>query len=402
MSLFASVEMAPRDPILGVTEQYLADPRPNKVNLGVGVYSDDKGRLPELEAVQQVEQALLRQHPLYHYLPIDGLPAYTAATRELLFGADSPLLECGRVITAQTLGGSGALRVGADLLKVVLGDKAVVAISDPSWGNHYALFRAAGFTLLDYRYYDAATHGLDFPGMLEDLGRLAPGSVVLLHACCHNPTGVDLKPEQWTQVAALMKERALLPFVDMAYQGFHRGISEDAMAIRFLVDAGVENLLVANSYSKNFSLYGERVGALSFVGRDHNESERVRSKVKQIIRATYSSPPTHGASLVAGVLASDELRALWKKELAQMCARIQSMRARLIDRLAALGAPDFSFINHQTGMFSYSGLGKAQVERLRQDNAIYAVSSGRICIAALTSSNLEHVAQSLAALFRQK
>jgi aromatic-amino-acid transaminase len=392
--------MAPGDPILGLTEKYLADPRPNKVNLGVGVYSDDQGRLPVLQAVQQVEQALVRDQPPRGYLPIDGLPAYVAATQKLLFGAGSPLLEAGRVATAQTIGGSGALRVGADLLKQVLGDQATLAISNPSWGNHHAVFRTAGFKLLDYRYYDAPTRGLDFAGMLEDLGKLEPGTVVLLHACCHNPTGVDLDAAQWAQVVALLKERNLLPFVDMAYQGFDQGIDADATAVRLLADSGIENFVVANSYSKSFSLYGERVGALSFVGADRNEGDRLRSKIKQTIRANYSSPATHGGKLVAGVLDSTELRALWEQELKAMRERIHAMRAGFVERLAALGAPDFGFINRQAGMFSYSGLSKEQVDRLREEHAIYALSSGRICVAALTTGNLDYVARAVAEVCR--
>lgn len=392
--------MAPGDPILGLTEKYLADPRSNKVNLGVGVYNDDQGRLPVLKAVQQVEQALVREQSPRGYLPIDGLPAYTAATRKLLFGAGSAVLEAGRVATVQTIGGSGALRVGADLLKQVLGDKATLAISNPSWGNHHAVFRTAGFQLIDYRYYDAPTRGLDFAGMLEDLGKLQPGTVVLLHACCHNPTGVDLDAAQWAQVVALLKERNLLPFVDMAYQGFDKGIDADATAVRLLADSGIENFVVANSYSKSFSLYGERVGALSFVGADRDEAARLRSKLKQTIRANYSSPAAHGAKLVAGVLDSVELRALWEQELREMRERIHAMRAGFVDKLTALGAPDFGFINQQAGMFSYSGLSKQQVDRLREEHAIYALSSGRICVAALTTGNLDYVARAVAEVCR--
>ncbi len=392
--------MAPGDPILGLTEKYLADPRSNKVNLGVGVYSDNQGRLPVLKAVQQVEQALVRDQSPRGYLPIDGLPAYTTATQKLLFGAGSAVLEAGRAATVQTIGGSGALRVGADMLKQVLGDKATLAISNPSWGNHHAVFRTAGFKLIDYRYYDAPTRGLDFAGMLEDLGKLEPGTVVLLHACCHNPTGVDLDAAQWAQVVALLKERNLLPFVDMAYQGFDKGIDADATAVRLLADSGIENFVVANSYSKSFSLYGERVGALSFVGADRDEAARLRSKIKQTIRANYSSPAAHGAKLVAGVLGSSELRALWEQELREMRERIHAMRAGFVDKLAALGAPDFGFINQQAGMFSYSGLSKEQVDRLREEHAIYALSSGRICVAALTTGNLDYVARAVAEVCR--
>ena len=400
MSVFASVERLPEDPILGLTETYRVDTRPQKVNLGVGVYSDDQGHLPVMAAVRRVEEALLRSAATHHYLPIDGLPQYVSTTQKLVFGEDSPLLAGGRVATAQTLGGSGALRVGGDLLKAVLGEQARMAISRPSWSNHHALFGAAGIELLDYRYYDAPTRGLDFSGMLEDLGQLRPGTVVLLHACCHNPTGVDLSASQWKQVAALLRERQLLPFVDMAYQGFDRGIADDTVALQALSESGIDHFLLANSYSKNFSLYGERVGALSVVAADRQEADRLRSQLKHTIRANYSSPPIYGARLVAGVLGSVELRALWEQELGQMRTRIHEMRRALVAKLVVLGAPDFSFIERQSGMFSYSGLSPEQVDRLRQEHAIYALSSGRICMAALTTANLDYVAQAIATVTR--
>ncbi len=398
MSYFASVEMAPGDPILGLTETYLADTRPNKINLGVGIYVDEQGRIPLLPTVHEVEQALVAAGKPRGYLPIDGLAAYNQLTRQLLFGAESSLLAAGRVATAQTIGGSAALRVAADLLKQVAGADAKIAISNPSWGNHHVVFRTAGFELLEYRYYDPASHGLDFAGMLEDLAKLEPGTVVLLHACCHNPTGVDLHATQWQQVIALLQERRLLPFIDMAYQGFDKGIEQDATAVRLLQASGIEAFVVANSYSKSFSLYGERVGALSMVGADRDEAARLLSKIKQTIRANYSSPSTHGASLVAGVLGSAELRARWEQELGEMRSRIHAMRAGFVGKLAALGAPDFSFINRQAGMFSYSGLSKAQVLRLREEHAIYALDSGRICVAALNRSNLDTVAAAVAAV----
>jgi aromatic-amino-acid transaminase len=398
-SLFASVDLAPGDPILGLTEAYLADPRANKVNLGVGIYCDEQGRIPVLQAVRRVEQMLAQSEQPRGYLPIDGVPAYNLATQRLLFGADSPLLAAGRVATAQTIGGSGALKVGADLLRRVL-PQAKIAISSPSWENHRAVFGTAGFEIVDYRYYDAATHGLDFAGMLEDLGRLEPGTVVLLHACCHNPTGVDPDPAQWAQIVTLVNERGLLPFIDIAYQGFDRGIDEDAGAVRMFAAAGTPAFVVASSYSKSFSLYGERVGALSLVGADRDEGVRLRSKIKQTIRANYSSPATHGGALVAGVLDSGELRAQWEQELGAMRERIHAMRAGLVEGLAALGAPDFGFINRQAGMFSYSGLSKAQVDRLREEHAIYALASGRICVAALNRANLATVVAAVAAVCR--
>ncbi|MGN2253109.1 aromatic amino acid transaminase [Frateuria sp. GZRe12] len=399
MSHFANVEMAPGDPILGLTEAYLADKRPNKVNLGVGIYVDEQGQIPLLRAVREVEQSLAAQAKPRGYLPIDGLAAYDLLTQELLFGDDSPLLEAGRVATAQTIGGSGALRVGADLLKKVL-PQARIAISSPSWENHRVVFGNAGFEIVDYRYYDAATHGLDFAGMLEDLGKLEPGTVVLLHACCHNPTGVDLDAQQWQQVVDLVKARDLLPFVDIAYQGFDEGIDADATAIRLFGASGIAAFVVASSYSKSFSLYGERVGALSMVGADRDEAARLRAKIKQTIRANYSSPATHGGALVAGVLGNPELRAMWEAELAGMRERIHAMRAGLVEKLAAHGAPRFAFIQQQAGMFSYSGLSRAQVDRLRDEYGIYALGTGRICVAALNRGNLDYVAEAVAAVSR--
>ena len=399
VSFFASVETVPGDPILGLTEAYNADTRPGKVNLGVGIYYDEQGRIPLLESVRIVEQALAAQARARGYLPIDGLPAYNLATQKLLFGAQSAALDAGRVATSQTVGGSGALRIGADFLKRVL-PRAKIAISSPSWENHRVVFAAAGFEVSDYRYYDPATHGLDFPGMLADLAALEPGTVVLLHACCHNPTGVDLTAEQWKQVVELVKERQLLPFIDMAYQGFDQGTDADATAVRLFADSGVGSFLVASSYSKSFSLYGERVGALSVVAADREEAKRVQSQIKRTIRSNYSSPSTHGGALVAGVLGSDELRAQWESELGGMRERIHALRAGLVSKLAALGAPEFGFIQQQAGMFSYSGLTTAQVDRLREEYAIYAIGTGRICVAALSSQNLDKVAEAVYAVSR--
>ncbi|MGV7167579.1 amino acid aminotransferase [Xanthomonas citri] len=399
MSFFANVEQVPGDPILGLTEAYNADSRPNKVNLGVGIYYDENGRIPLLRAVHKIEQQLAQDAKPRGYLPIDGLAAYDKATQELLFGADSALVTSGRVATSQTVGGSGALRVGADLLKKLL-PTATIAISNPSWENHRAVFGAAGFEVVDYTYFDAATHGLNFDGMLADLAKLEPGTVVLLHACCHNPTGADLSREQWKQVAGLLKERNLFPFVDIAYQGFDKGIEADAYAVRLLAAEGIDSYVVASSYSKSFSLYGERVGALSVVSATAAEARAVQSQVKRIIRTIYSSPSTHGAALVAGVLTSPELRDLWEQELTDMRERIHSLRAGLVEKLATLGAPEFDFIQRQAGMFSYSGLTKTQVDRLRDEFAIYAVGTGRICVAALSQRNLDYVAQAMATVSR--
>lgn len=397
VSFFANVELVPGDPILGLTEAYNADSRPTKVNLGVGIYYDESGRIPLLRAVRQIEQQLATDAKPRGYLPIDGLPAYTQATRELVFGKDSPLLAAGRVATSQTIGGSGALRVGADLLHRLL-PHATIAISNPSWENHRAVFGAAGFEVVEYTYFDPQTHGVDFDGMLADLGRLQPGTVVLLHACCHNPTGADLTVAQWKQVAGVLKERQLFPFIDMAYQGFDKGIEQDGAAVRIIAEAGIDSFVVANSYSKSFSLYGERVGALSVVAPDADAARAVQSQVKRIIRTIYSSPSNHGAALVAGVLTSPELRALWEQELTEMRERIHALRGGLVDRLAAVGAPEFAFINDQAGMFSYSGLSHVQVETLRDEYGIYAVGTGRICVAALNQNNLDYVAKAIAAV----
>nr|WP_283161281.1 amino acid aminotransferase [Xanthomonas nasturtii] len=399
VSFFANVEQVPGDPILGLTEAYNADSRPNKVNLGVGIYYDENGRIPLLRAVHKIEQQLAQEAKPRGYLPIDGLAAYDKATQELLFGAESGLVASGRVATSQTVGGSGALRVGADLLKKLL-PTATIAISNPSWENHRAVFGAAGFEVVDYTYFDAASHGLNFGGMLADLAKLEPGTVVLLHACCHNPTGADLTKDQWKQVAGVLKERNLFPFVDIAYQGFDKGIEADAYAVRLLAAEGIDSYVVASSYSKSFSLYGERVGALSVVSATAAEAKAVQSQVKRIIRTIYSSPSTHGAALVAGVLTSPELRDLWEQELTEMRERIHALRAGLVEKLATLGAPEFDFIQRQAGMFSYSGLTRTQVDRLRDEFAIYAVGTGRICVAALSQRNLEYVAQAVATVSR--
>ncbi|MCD9007202.1 aspartate/tyrosine/aromatic aminotransferase [Luteimonas sp. XNQY3] len=398
-SFFANVELVPGDPILGLTEAYNADPRATKVNLGVGIYYDEAGRIPVLDAVREVEQRLAAEAKPRGYLPIDGMPDYTKATRELLFGVDSPLLAAGRVATTQTVGGSGALRTGADLLKKVL-PHATIAISTPSWENHRAVFGTVGFEVVDYTYFDAATHGIDFAGMLADLRKLDAGTVVLLHACCHNPTGADLTVDQWRQVIEVLRERDLFPFIDIAYQGFDQGIDQDAAAIRLLAESDIATFVVASSYSKSFSLYGERVGALTVVSGTAEESRAVQSQIKRIIRANYSSPSTHGAALVAGVLGSPELRARWETELGQMRARIHALRAGLVEKLAANGAPEFAFIQDQAGMFSYSGLSRAQVDRLRDAFGIYAVGTGRICVAALSLKNLDYVAEAVAAVSR--
>jgi aromatic-amino-acid transaminase len=399
MSLFSAVEMAPRDPILGLNEAYNADARPHKVNLGVGVYYDEQGRIPLLRAVAEAEKQRVAAQAPRGYLPIEGIAAYDQAVQHLLFGAESSLVRDGRAITVQAVGGTGALKIGADFLKRLLPD-AVVAISDPSWENHRALFEGAGFPVQSYRYYDAASNGLNRAGFLADLQALPERSVVVLHACCHNPTGVDLQPADWQAVLDVVKARNLVPFLDIAYQGFGDGIEEDAQAVRLFADSGL-TFLVSSSFSKSFSLYGERVGALTLVSESREESARVLSQVKRVIRTNYSNPPTHGATIVATVLSNPELRALWETELGEMRQRIRTMRNALVEGLAAAGATrDFAFVNAQRGMFSYSGLTAEQVERLKSDFGIYAVSTGRICVAALNERNLPPTIQAIAAVLK--
>jgi aromatic-amino-acid transaminase len=398
-SIFAAVEMAPRDPILGLNEAFNLDPRTDKVNLGVGVYYDDNGKVPLPAAVRAAEKTRLEAMPPRGYQPIDGPAAYNNAVQSLLLGADSPLLANGQVVTIQALGGTGALKVGADYLKRLLPD-ATVYISDPSWENHRALFEAADFPVDTYPYYEPATRGVDFAGMRAKLASLPAGSVIVLHACCHNPTGADLSDAQWDDVVAVCRERGLVPFLDMAYQGFADGIEPDAVAVRAFSASGLQ-FLVSSSFSKSFSLYGERVGALSLVTASKDEAARVLSQVKRVIRTNYSNPPIHGGAVVAAVLTSPELRQMWEDELAGMRDRIRAMRTGLVDALKAQGvAQDFSFVIRQRGMFSYTGLSAAQVEVLKQEFGIYAVSTGRICLAALNSRNLGYVAKAIAQVVR--
>ncbi|VTU16925.1 Aromatic-amino-acid aminotransferase [Variovorax sp. SRS16] len=395
MSMFTAVEMAPRDPILGLNEQYAADSNPNKVNLGVGVYYDDNGKLPLLACVQKAEQDMMKAPTARGYLPIDGIAAYDNAVKGLVFGIDSEPVKSGRVATIQGLGGTGGLKVGADFLQRLAPD-AKVLISDPSWENHRALFTQAGFKVESYPYYDAAKRGIDFDGMLGALKAAPAGTIVVLHACCHNPTGYDITAAQWDQVVAVVKANKLTAFLDMAYQGFGYGLKEDGAAIGKFVDAGL-TFFVSTSFSKSFSLYGERVGALSVLCESKEEAARVLSQLKTAIRANYSNPPTHGGAVVAAVLGNAELRALWEKELAEMRVRIKAMRQKLVDGLKAAGVKeDMSFITTQIGMFSYSGLGKAQMVRLREEFGVYGTDTGRMCVAALNSKNIDYVCQSIA------
>ncbi|MGI9025618.1 MAG: aromatic amino acid transaminase [Burkholderiaceae bacterium] len=396
-SPFLDVALAPRDPILGMTEAYNADVRPNKINLGMGVYTDPDGRVPVLAAVREAERLRLTNTPTRSYLPIDGIPLYNSGAQKLLFGEGAKILTDGRVVTVQALGGTGALKIGADFLKQLCPD-AEVLISDPSWENHLALFTSAGFAVRSYPYYDAATNGLNFEGMIGALQAAAPDTIVVLHACCHNPTGVDPTREQWSRVIAVLAERKLMPFLDIAYQGFADGIEPDAVVVRAMADAGLE-FLVSSSFSKSFSLYGERVGALSVVTADKSESARVLSQLKRVIRTNYSNPPTHGGAMVAAVLSDPKLRAMWEDELTGMRERIRAMRVGLVARLRQrMPSISFDHIERQRGMFSYSGLTGKQVQRLREEFAIYAISTGRICVAALNEHNLDTVADAIAAV----
>jgi aromatic-amino-acid transaminase len=396
-SLFAQVEMAPRDPILGLNEQFNADPNPNKVNLGVGVYTDDQGKLPLLKCVAAAEKQMSEAPKARGYLPIDGIVAYDKAVQGLVFGAEHAAVKAGRISTAQAIGGTGGLKLGADFLKR-LSPNATVLISDPSWENHRALFESAGFAVGTYPYYDAANRGINVEGMLSTLKAAAPGTIVLLHACCHNPTGYDLTDVQWDEVITICKAGGLVPFLDMAYQGFGFGITEDGQVVIKFLDSGM-SFFVSTSFSKSFSLYGERVGALSIVSESAEESGRVLSQLKRVIRTNYSNPPTHGAQVVATVLTNPELRKQWEDELAGMRDRIKLMRTALVNELTAAGVGgDLSYITRQKGMFSYSGLNAAQMQRLRAEFGIYGVDTGRICVAALNTGNIKAVATAIKAV----
>ncbi|WP_263772474.1 aromatic amino acid transaminase [Propionivibrio soli] len=396
-SIFSSVEMAPRDPILGLTEAFNADPRPTKVNLGVGVYFDENGKIPLLNAVKIAEKKRVETAPARGYQPIDGLPAYNKAVQVMLFGEGSQILSEGRVVTVESLGGTGALKVGADYLKRLL-PNTTVYISDPSWENHRGVFENAGLTVDVYPYYDEPTHGVNFDAMKAKFNALPADSVVVLHACCHNPTGADLTETQWAEIIGIIRERKLVAFIDMAYQGFAESIAKDAVALKLFVESGVQ-FFVATSYSKSFSMYGERVGALSVITSSKDESARVLSQIKRIVRTNYSNPPTHGGAIVAAVLSDVELRAMWEQELAGMRDRIRTMRHSLAEKLKAVGtSQDFSFVTKQRGMFSYTGLSAEQVARMQSEFGVYAVSTGRICVAALNTKNIDYVVDAIAAV----
>ncbi|MBH1987507.1 MAG: aspartate/tyrosine/aromatic aminotransferase [Burkholderiales bacterium] len=399
--MFLHVDAYPGDPILTLNEDFQKDPRQDKINLSIGIYFDNEGRLPVMGAVREAESALLSNIGPKPYLPMTGHVGYRQAVQELLFGADHEAVKGGRIATIQTLGGSGGLKVGGDFLKRYFPDSQVW-VSDPTWDNHRAMFEGAGFQVNTYPYYDAATKGLKFDAMLAAIDALPAQSIVLLHACCHNPTGVDLNNAQWTQLIEVLKKRRLLPYLDIAYQGFGDGIEEDAFALRALADAGV-SFFVANSFSKSFSLYGERVGGLSVVCPDKAQAQLVLGQLMAAVRRNYSSPPTHGAQIVARVLQSAELRQLWSDELSEMRQRIQVMRQRLHDGVVAKLAHrkpglDVRYFIDQRGMFSYTGVSPEQADALRTEHGVYVLRSGRMCAAGLNANNVDRVAAAFAAV----
>ena len=395
--IFTDFPMARPDPILGLTDAFNADSNPAKVNLGVGVYYDDEGRIPLLNCVRLAKTALFDKTVPHTYLPIDGMPAFNDAVQNMIFGKDCSALLAGRTVTVQSLGGTGALKIGADFLKRFL-PEARIWLSDPSWENHRAIFEASGFQVDTYPYYDATTLAINFDGMIEKLKSIPPGGVILLHACCHNPTGLDLSAEQWLEVISVIRENQLIPFLDMAYQGFSQNLEADGQVIRHFA-RNCPYVLIANSYSKSFSLYGERIGSFSLVTTSKEETDRALSQIKRIIRTNYSNPARHGAEIVTTVLTTPELHLTWENELSSMRERIRQMRTQLARDLSSLKeGMDFSYITLQNGLFSYSGLTEDQVGRLRTEHSIYAVSTGRICVAALNSANIGRVASAIASV----
>ena len=395
--MFEKITAAPADPILGLTDIFRADARPNKINLGIGVYKDETGKTPVLTSVKKAEQYLLENETTKNYLGIEGIPAFASCTQELLFGKESPIVTARRARTAQTPGGTGGLRVAADFIANQTSAKRIW-ISNPSWPNHKNVFSAVGLEVLEYAYYDAANHALDFDGLLNSLKQAQAGDVVLFHGCCHNPTGIDPTAEQWAQLAELSVANGWLPLFDFAYQGFANGLEEDAQGLRIFA-AKHQELIVASSYSKNFGLYNERVGACTLVAADAETADRAFSQVKAAIRANYSNPPSHGAAVVATILGNDTLRAMWEQELTDMRQRIHRMRQLFVNTLQEKGAQqDFSFIIQQNGMFSFSGLTKEQVLRLREEFGVYAVNSGRVNVAGMTPDNMAPLCEAIVAV----
>ncbi|EAS64315.1 amino acid aminotransferase [Photobacterium angustum] len=395
--MFEKITAAPADPILGLTEEFKADTRATKINLGVGIYKDETGNTPVLATVKKAEAILLEKEKTKSYLSIPGTPEYGLAVQELLFGNDATIITEKRAQTAQAPGGTGALRVAAEFIKRQLGD-VKVWISNPTWANHHGVFGAAGLETQQYSYYNAETSDIDFDAAVADLSQASEGDIVLLHGCCHNPTGIDPTTEQWQVLAKLCIEKKLLPMFDFAYQGFARGVEEDAQGLRIFADQ-LPELLVASSFSKNFGLYNERVGAFTLVGKTAEQAATAFSQVKSIARVIYSNPPAHGAAIVTTILNNAELRAEWEQEVADMRDRIQEMRTLFVTTLKELGVTnDFSFIERQNGMFSFSGLSKDQVTQLKTDFAIYIVGSGRISVAGMTKDNMMPLCKGIAAV----
>lgn len=395
--MFETLQMAPPDPILGLTDSFKADPNPEKINLSIGVFQDEQGRTAILDSVKRAERLILEQESSKSYLPIPGPEAYGVVVREMLFGDNHEILASKRAVTAQTPGGTGGLRVAGDFLKDHVGVNTVW-MSDPTWANHGPIFQSAGMATKLYPYYDHATNLLDFDAMMAALAQVPAGDAVLLHGCCHNPSGMDPDLDQWKAIATLARERGFLPLFDFAYQGFGDGLREDAAGLLEFCTAGCE-LLIVSSFSKNFSLYNERVGALTLVAKSAEEASRAMSNLKLAIRTNYSNPPVHGGAVVTTILQNAELKSEWERELAQMRTRIHAMRTLFVDTLAAKGVEqDFSFIKNQKGMFSFSGLSKEQVARLRDEFAIYIVGSGRINVAGLSHANIERLCDAIAAV----
>lgn len=393
--MFETVQAAPPDAILGLTDAFKSDQNPNKINLGVGVYKDASGKTPILASVKAAETQLLGSEVTKSYLPINGAPAFAAATQDLLFGADHEIVVHGRAVTAQAPGGTGALRVAADFIAAMM-PGATVWLSNPTWPNHPSIFAAAGVATKSYPYFDKQANGVDFAALSAALNEIPAGDVIVLHGCCHNPTGVDLAPAQWEMVGNVLRERGVLPLLDFAYQGFAEGLEEDAVGLRSLAQPGAE-LMVASSFSKNFGLYNERVGALTLVAPTAENAEVVLSQVKRVIRANYSNPPAHGGAIVTTVLNDPALRAQWEDEVTAMRDRINTMRHLFVETLNEKGVDqDFSFIARQRGMFSFSGLTPEQVKALRDDYAIYIVGSGRINVAGMTEGNMDYLCDAIA------
>ncbi|MCR5536947.1 MAG: aspartate/tyrosine/aromatic aminotransferase [Succinivibrio sp.] len=396
---FERIEQAPADPILGLTDAFKADPRSSKINLGVGVYQNEDGITPVMKCVKEAEQILLEEEKSKTYLPITGFPEYGQFARELIFGKDNPLATDGRAVSCHCPGGTGALRIGADFIHQQHVSNTVW-ISDPTWANHYQIMTSAGIKFERYPYYDRVNHSLAFERMLETLLQAKEGDVVLLHACCHNPTGVDPTVEQWETLGAFLKEHKLLPFVDFAYQGLGKGLNEDAQGVRIL-NKYCPEMLIASSFSKNFGLYSERVGVLTVTSEDVETAKRVLSQIKIAVRTAISNPPAHGEKVVLKVLSDTRLRSMWEQELSEIRERIHKMRQELVDKLSAAGAGDYKFFVEQNGMFSFSGLNKEQVEKLKADFGVYIVGSGRICVAGLNERNIDRLVEAFVAVTRE-